>query len=57
MKCNETFEGKTTNQENNNGTLNFFCLAKELGKVTGSLVVPRLALHGLSRNWIREDFY
>jgi len=57
MKCNETFEGKTTHQENNNGTLNFFCLAKELGKVTGSFVVRRLALRGFSWNCIREDFY
>jgi len=55
MKCNETFEGKTTHQKNNNGTS--FVLAKELGKVTRSFAVPRLALYDFSRNCVREDFY
>ena len=55
MKCNETFEGKTTHQKNNNGTS--FVLAKELGKVTRSFAVPRLALDDFSRNCVREDVY
>jgi hypothetical protein len=32
MKCNETFEGKTTHQKNDNGMLNFFCLGKRIGE-------------------------
>jgi hypothetical protein len=32
MKCNETFERKTTYQKNNNGTLKFCYLGKRIGE-------------------------
>jgi hypothetical protein len=56
VKCNKTFEGKTTHQKNNNSILNFFCLCKTTVE-SDSFVVPWLALDGFSWNFIWGDFY